>query len=95
MAVVLVHQSVAELAVRTWRRAALAWEEGDAGAYGRLVWKMRELILAGDLTSAQARTAYNTANGTSVDSTAWSTVHVPKLNSVADAYALSQSPEKV
>lgn len=87
MAIVLVHiQSPDELARRFWVHTRTAYDENDKRIYHRNIAWLRNRILAGDVTSTQARNAYNTTFGTSIDATTWSNVYVPRFNDIADLY---------
>ena len=86
MALSLQHQTVAEFAERFWKQTRAAYDADDKPVYHHHVWWLRERIAAGDVTSTQARTAYNAAFGTSVDATTWANVYVPRFQVIADRY---------
>lgn len=87
MAIQLTQQTLAEFAIRFWRRMERAQREGDRYARHRLAWWLIERITAGDITDAQARNSYNNFFGASLTAGQWSTLKTNKLIPMHDRYA--------
>ena len=86
MALNLEHQTAAEFGIRFWTTCRAAFDAGDKLKYHRMIWWIWDRIQVGDLTSAQARNAYNSAFGTSLDAAQWSTLVTGRFIPIKDRY---------
>lgn len=87
MAIQLAQQTLAEFAVRFWRRVDRAQREGDQFARHKLAWWLVERINGGDITDTQARNSYNSFFGATLTSGQWSTLKTNRLIPMHDRYA--------
>ena len=86
MALTLNHQTAEEFALRFWRNTRAAFNAGDKFTYHRNIWWLWTQIQAGDVTSTQARNAYNTAFGTSLNVSQWNTLVTTRFVPIKDRY---------
>lgn len=86
MALPLQHQTAAEFALRFWRKTREAYDAGDLYVYHRNIWWLWTKIQDGDVTSDQARTAYNTAFGKSLNVSQWNTLVTSRFVPIKDRY---------
>ncbi len=91
MALQLQHQTAAEFALRFWRKTREAFDAQDHYVYHRNIWWLWTKIQAGDVTSADARNAYNSAFGTALNPSQWNTLVTNKFVPVKDRFIAWQS----
>lgn len=83
---VLGEQTADEFAERFFKRVRQAYKDGDKPTYSRLIWRLHQRILAGDLTSNQVRQAYNSVYSKSLNPSEWNTLVSTVLLPISDAY---------
>ena len=86
MAIDLQHQTAEEFALRFWHKLQDAYVSGDKLTYHRMIWWLWSKIVAGDITSAQARTTFNTAFNRSLDVTQWNNLVNTRFIPIKDRY---------
>lgn len=86
MALILREQTAAQFAARFWRRAQAAHEAGQKLEYSRLIWWLYGRIQAGDLTSAQVRTSYNSHFGRALTVAQWNALVTTRFVPIRDRY---------
>ena len=91
MALNLQHQTLADFGIRFWQNARAAYDSGDKAKYHRMIWWLWQKIQDGDITSAQARTAYNAAFGKSLDASQWNTLVTNRFVPIKDRYLAWQT----
>lgn len=82
----LKHQTATEFAIRFWRSTRRAYDAGDKITYHRNIWWLWSKIQAGDVTSAQARDAYNSAFGLALNPSQWNTLVTTRFVPIKDRY---------
>ena len=86
MALTLNHQTSAQFAARFWLRVQRAFNSGNKVEFCRLIWWLYNRIQAGDLTSDQVRTTYNSAFGKSLNTAQWNTLVTTRFVPARDRY---------
>ena len=95
MALTLNHQTPAEFALRFWRSTRAAYDAGDQQTYHRRIWWLWTQIQAGDITSTQAREAYNAAFGTSLNVSQWNNLVTTRFVPIKDRWVAFQAETMV
>ena len=95
MAFNLQHQTAAEFGITFWRKCREAFEAGDKLKYHRMIWWLWQKIQDGDITSAQARTAYNAAFNKSLTLAQWNTLVTNRFIPIKDRYLAWQAESLV
>jgi hypothetical protein len=86
MPLTLNHQTGDQFALRFWRNTRAAFDAGDKLTYHRNIWWLWTKIQAGDVTSNQARLAYNSAFGMALNSTQWTNLVNTRFVPIKDRY---------
>jgi hypothetical protein len=86
MALNLQHQTAEDFALRFWRSTKAAFDAGDREKYHRRIWWLWTKIQSGDITTAQARTSYNTAFGLSLTVAQFNNLVTTRFIPIKDRY---------
>jgi hypothetical protein len=86
MALNLQHQTAAQFALRFWRNTRAAFDAGDKLTYHRNIWWLWTKVQAGDVTSTQARDAYNAAFGANLNATQWNNLVTTRFVPIKERY---------
>lgn len=84
---VLRHQTGADFATRFWAEVTETHRQNNKFAYARLLWWVYEMVLAGYLTSAQVRTAYNVHYNKNLTIAQWNALATARLIPAHARYA--------
>ena len=86
MALILSHQTVPELLVRVWSLVKEAYDSGNKAGYQYLIWWLWYRVDRGDITTAQARDAFNIVFSRSLNASQFNTLVTNRLVPIKDRY---------